>query len=395
MSGKSKVFLAVLLTFSFTCILFILVFNGLGISAWGGRFRRLEAVGRMLESRYIGDFDVREAEDAAINAMLSTIDDPYSEFYDEESTQSIETTINGSYKGIGVEVGAAESGEIVVITAYSGGPAQRAGMKSGDVITAIDGTEYNASTMDAAVAYMRGSDSDTDKEMAITVNRDGQTMEFKIKREEVDLYSIEQKQLEGGLLYLRYTGFSAESAEKFRNIIDGLDGSVTGIVLDLRENPGGDLDAAVELCDLFLDDGLIMYTEDKEGRRDEEYAAEGACDLPLAVLVDGGTASASEIVAGCMQARGRGVIVGEKTYGKGVSQVVCAVGPSGDDGIVKFTSYKNYRPDGIWLNEGVTPDIEAASVPALDEYGNIVFDENEDVPLEKAVEALKAAGALK
>ncbi len=391
MSGKSKVFLAVLLTFSFTCILFVLIFSSMGISVWGGRFRRLEAVGRMLESRYIGDFDVKKAEDAAIDAMLSTIDDPYSQFYDEESTQSIETTINGSYKGVGIEVGAAETGEIIVITAYNGGPAQRAGMKSGDVLTAIDGTEYNASTMDAAVAYMRGTGGDDDeKEMVITVMRDGQTFDLKMKREEIDLYSIEQRRLDGGLLYLRYTGFSAESADKFSEIIEGLDESVTGIVLDLRENPGGDLDAAVELCDLFLDDGLIMYTEDKEGNRDEEYATEGSCDLPLAVLVDGGTASASEIVAGCMQARDRGIIVGEKTYGKGVSQIVCALSPDKSDGILKFTSYKNFRPDGVWLNEGVTPDIEAASVPALDEYGNIVFDEGEDVPLAKAIEALKS-----
>lgn len=391
MSSKAKVLLAVLLTFSLTCLMFVGIFNSLGISVWGGRFKRLEAVGRIIESRYIGEFDVEKAEDAAINAMIATIDDPYSQYYDEESTLSLETTINGNYKGIGIEVATnTQTGEIVVITAYYGGPAQKAGIKSGDVLTAIDGVPYDSSTMDDAVAYMKGIGVKNDEaEITVTVNRDGQLMDLKMKREEIDIYSIEQKPLEGGVLYLRYTGFSAESAKKLKKILNGLDEATTGIILDLRDNPGGDMEAAVDICDLFLDDGMIMYTEDKNGKRNEEYATPGACDLPLAVLVDGGTASASEIVAGCFQARERAVIVGEKTYGKGVSQLVCALGTDESSGLLKVTSYKNFRPDGIWLNEGVTPDIEAASNPTYDEYGNIVYDTQGDVPLSLALEALK------
>ena len=392
MSGKSKILLTVLLTFSVTCIMFVLIFNTLGISVGGGRFNRLEAVSRIIESKYIGEFDEEKAEDAAISAMLSSIDDPYSVYYSPEETESLMTRINGGYVGVGIEVTAnIETDEIVVISVYGGSPAQRAGVMSGDVIVAIDGVNYSGATLNDAVAYMKGEgmESPKGKEFVMTVRRGDDLLDLTMTREEIDTNYIEKRDLGDGLLYLRYTGFSKESAQKLSNIINKLDGSTRGIVLDLRENPGGDLDAAVDVCDLFLDDGLIMYTEDKDGNRDEMRAKKGACDLPLTILVDGGTASASEIVAGCMQARGRATIIGEKTYGKGVSQMIFSVGSSYSDGVVKVTSYKNYRPDGIWLNEGVTPDIEAASSAYLDEYGNVAFDVQEDEPLRLAIEELK------
>ncbi|MGN1097601.1 MAG: S41 family peptidase [Clostridia bacterium] len=391
MSNKSKIITAVIATFGVTCLLFIAVFNAFGITVGSGGFDRLESVVRIVEKRYIGEFDREKAENAAINALLSTLDDPYSAYYDRENSVNFMNTVEGNYIGVGIEIAAnTETGEIVVISAYSGGPAKKAGMKSGDVLFAIDGTEYNSETMDDAVTYMRGSELENplEPELVITVKRGGETLDLKMKREEIDLYRIEQRELEGGLLYLRYTGFSSESAENLEEIIENLDDSTKGIILDLRENPGGDLDAAVDVCDLFLNDGMIMYTEDKDGNREEMYATEGACDLPLALLVDGGTASASEIVAGCMQARGRAVIIGEKTYGKGVSQMVCALGRDLSGGIVKVTGYKNYRPDGIWLNEAVTPDIDAENNAALDEYGNIVFDAQGDKPLAAAIEEL-------
>lgn len=392
MSNKTKIALAVLFTFSATCVLFVCIFNTLGISVGRGHFSRLETVGRIIEDKYIGEFDLKEAEDAAINAVLATIGDPYSQYYDEEESLSLHTSINGNYKGVGIEIAAnTQTGEIVVISAYKGAPAHRAGVKSGDIIVAIDGVKYDSSTMDEAVNYMKGLSrgAQLDKEIVMTILRGDEYIDLSMMREEVDIYHIDQKKLDGGLLYLEYTGFSRESAQKLKDIISALDKNTTGIVLDLRENPGGDLDAAIEVCDLFLNDGMIMYTEDKNGNREEMYATKGACDLPLAILVDGGTASASEIVAGCMQARKRAVIIGEKTYGKGVSQMVCSLGSDYSSGILKVTGYKNYRPDGIWLNEAVTPDIEVESDISIDEYGNITYDAQGDEPLNRAIEELK------
>ena len=153
-----------------------------------------------------------------------------------------------------------------------------------------------------------------------------------------------------------------ENLEKFAYSNDKLCKSVKGIVLDIRNNPGGDFDSAIELCDLFLDDELIMYTVDKDGKRKDYYAKSGKCDLPLAIMVNGASASASEIFAGALQANGRAVIVGDKTYGKGVSQTIQYVNPKDPSaGIVKFTVCKNYTPDGKWINESIIPDVKVTS----------------------------------
>ncbi len=392
MSSKTKIVFSVLITFSLTCLLFTAVLGRLGLSAGGSGFKRLDAVAAIIQQNYIGEFDRDAAEDAAIEAIVASIGDPYSVYYDGESASSFMNTVEGSYVGIGVEIYAdPQTKDIVVISAYDASPAKKAGMKSGDIIVAVDGESYNSETLNEAVLYMKGAhlEEPVNTPLTVTVKRGEEFIDMEMLREEVDLYRIGQKDVGDGLLYLRYTGFSEDSAKKLGDILETADEKYKGIIFDLRENPGGDLDAAVEICDMFLDDGMIMYTEDKNGNRKERNAHEGSCGLPLAVLVDGGSASASEIFAGCIQARGRGIIIGEKTYGKGVSQVVYSLGddPS-EDGVVKITGLKNYRPDGIWLNEAVTPDIEAENNATLDEYGNIVFDAEGDKPLAIAIEEL-------
>ncbi len=389
MSVKSKIVFSVLLTFTLTCAFFTGVFHNYGIRVGESRLDRLEAVADIIDRSYIGDFDREKAENAAIDAYVAEIGDPYSVFYDRENADALMSAVEGSYVGIGVEIYAdPETKEIVVIAAYYGGPARNAGIKSGDVILAIDGKEYNSETMADAVTYMKGHnmESPVGTELTLTVRRGEELIEVPVKREEVEIYTASEKTVGGNLRNVCYIGFTEEAAQELGERIKGSEGA-DGIILDLRENPGGDLGAAVEVCDMFLDDGLIMYTEDKNGNKNSMYAEEGASELPLAVLVDGGSASASEIVAGCLQARGRAVIIGEKTYGKGVSQMVFALGENRDE-LVKITGYKNYRPDGIWLNEAVTPDIEAANNPSVDEYGEIIFDSEGDLPLEKAIEYL-------
>lgn len=391
MSSKSKIVFAVLITFSVTCIIFTLVLGLAGITPYGGGLQRLRAVVGIIDGSYIGEYDRDEAEDSAINAYVASIGDPYTVYYDSESAQSLINAVEGSYVGIGIEVFSdPETKEIIVLCAYEGSPAKRAGIKSGDVLVSIDGVLYDGESMDDAVSCMKGAgmENPVGTEMEITVRRDGELLNLTVRREEINLYEIEQRVVGDNLLYLRYTGFSADSAEELSEILENADEVYNGIILDLRENSGGDLEAAIDVCDIFLDDGLIMYTEDKYGNRREYKATSGSCSLPLAVLTDGGSASASEIVAGCIQARERGVIIGEKTYGKGVSQLIYSLGKAADSGMIKITGYKNYRPDGIWLNEAVTPDIEIASDAAFDEYGNIVFDLKEDRPLLKAIEEL-------
>lgn len=390
MSNRSKIVFAVALTFCLTCLMFTALPRAFGLPAGRGRFSRLETVASLVDSRYIGEFDREAAEDAAIDAYLAETGDPYAAYYNGDEASSFKNTMSGSYVGIGIEVLAdTENDEIVVISAFNGSPAMRAGVKSGDVIEAIDGVGYGAADMSKAVEYMKGVDIEKPEgtEVTLSLRRSGENVELRVAREEIDMYRIETSVVGNSLLYVRYSGFSRESAQKLAELLDGAEGGYNGVILDLRENPGGDLDAAVEVCDIFLDDGLIMYTEDKAGKRAERRASEGSCSLPLAVLVDEGSASASEVVAGCIQARGRGVVIGEKTFGKGVSQMIFFLDDDNGGEIVKITGYKNYRPDGIWLDEAVTPDIEVDSEVEMDEFGNAGFGD-EDPVLKRAEEEL-------
>ncbi|MCH5187592.1 MAG: S41 family peptidase [Oscillospiraceae bacterium] len=385
MSSKLKICIAVAVTFILTASAGF-YFTGLQS---GGRLYRLEAVTSIIDSRYIGEFDREAAEDAAISAYVAAIGDPYAAYYNKSSSESFQNTVKGNYVGIGIEVYDNLAGDIVVLAAYNGSPAKRAGIKSGDVITAVDGVSFSAEKMADAVLLMKGAniENPVGTELTLTVRRGDENLDIAVTREEIDLYRIESSVVGDSILYLRYSGFSAESADNLGKLLSGAEDTYKGVILDLRENPGGDLDAAVDVCDMFLDDGLIMYTENKSGDRTEMRAKEGACKLPLAVLVNEGSASASEVVAGCIQARERGKIIGEKTYGKGVSQMIFKLGLEDNSEMVKITGYKNYRPDGIWLDEAVTPDIKVESEIEIDEYGNVTFGEPDEA-LMKAIEEI-------
>lgn len=388
MSSKSKIVFTALITFSLTCLFITGLLRFFGIGPTGAAVSRFDAAARIVDGSYIGEYDREKAEDAAIRAYLAEVGDPYASYYDGESAASFQNTISGEYVGIGVEVYADTAADkVVVLAAYNGGPARRAGVKSGDVITAVDGKPVTAADMNETVEYMKGSGlaSPIGTELNLSLQRGGESVELTLTREQIDLYKIESSVVGNSLLYVRYTGFSSGSAKKLGELLKGADEKYKGVILDLRENPGGNLNAAVNVCDLFLKDGLIMYTEDKNGVRTEYKADSEAVSLPLAVLVDEASASASEVVAGCIQARGRGVIIGEKTFGKGVSQMIFALGKNGE--MMKITGYKNYRPDGRWLDEAVSPDIEAVTEAEADEYGNVSYGAD-DAALSAAIDAL-------
>ncbi len=321
-------------------------------------------VSKLIDSEYVGEYDPEKIEENMINAIISGLDDKYAVYYNGENAEETMQKLDGYYIGIGVEVlSNTDENKIEVVSAYGGSPAEKAGIKSGDFIIGIDGKEFSAETMADAVVYMKGSKAENplEEEIVLTIERDGEILEFKLKRARVDLYKVE-KQIIDGICYIEYGGFTENSMTEFKKIVESLDSSVKGIVVDIRNNPGGDVDSAIELCDLFLDDELIMYTVDKNEKRTEYYAKRGKCDLPLAIMVNGASASASEIFAGALQANGRAVIVGDKTYGKGVSQTVQYVNPRDPSaGIVKFTVCKNYTPDGKWIGESIIPDVNVTS----------------------------------
>ncbi len=351
-------------------------------------FDRLRRVVSIIEKEYVGKFDREKAEKAAIESVVESLGDKYAAYYEEEDAEQTLNYINGYYIGVGLEIFAnTENDTLEVISAYEGSPAYKAGIKNGDVLYTIDRKKYGAKKFAKAAAAMRGTglENPVGTKVEIVVLRGEEKLTFNIERANVELDRVESKTTADGLCYIRYSGFADNSEKKLEKIVKTIDKTkVSGIIVDLRDNPGGEFDSSINMSDLFLKDGVIMYTENKKGRRTVYNAKKGACDLPLAVLVNGSSASASEIFAGAMKARGRGIIVGEKSYGKGVSQSVSYINMfDKSDGALKLTVCKNYLSDGTWLNSGVTPDIEVQDT--LHEIGDI---ENDKV-YRAAADALK------
>lgn len=355
-----KTLLTVLITFSGT-VLLIFIALCLLLSKNSIPFSKLVKIGSIIESSYVGEYDKEKCEESAINAALEAIGDKYSVYYNEENARETMQMLDGYYVGVGIEIFAnAEKGRIEVISAYEDSPADKAGIKSGDLIVAIDSKEYTANSIADAILYMRGAGAkDISEKIKITVLRGDEMLDFEMHREKINMYKV-QSEIIDDICYIRYSGFTKESEKELEKIIKSIDSEkVSGIVIDIRNNPGGEFNSAIDMCDLFLEDGLIMYTVDKNEKKTEYFAKKGSCALPLAVIVNNSSASAAEIFAGSMKARKRAVIVGEKTYGKGVSQTVRYINPLDEsEGAIKLTTHKNYTPDGKWINESVVPDIE-------------------------------------
>lgn len=337
-------------------------------------FTRLRHLETIIKNVYVGEYDAEKAEDAAIDSVIKSIDDKYAVYYDENETEETMNMLDGYYIGIGLEIFAnTDKDKIEVISAYEDSPGYKAGIKSGDFILKIDGKEYAASNLNEAATYMRGHgiEKPLEKTIKMEIMRGEKKLTLEMKREKIDYYKVTSKLTKDGILYIRYSGFTENSEEKLEEIISKIDEDVLGIVIDIRDNPGGEFNSAIRLCDLFLDDGDIMYTEDKNKEKTVYKAKKGACDLPLAVLVNGSSASASEIFAGSMQARKRAVIVGSKTYGKGVSQTIQYINPvDASEGAVKLTTCKNFTPDGRWINNSIIPDINVETEPNFENIEN-------------------------
>ncbi|MDO4562937.1 MAG: S41 family peptidase [Clostridia bacterium] len=361
MNGKLKIVLTVLVTFAITV-------TGCFALMPASSFSELNRVVKIIEDNYAGEYDPEDAETAAINGVLEYIGDPYAEYYSPEEAASFYEMVSGVYVGIGIEIAFdRESDEIIVVGAFEDSPAYNAGVQPLDRIIRIDGQEYGAADGDKAVSYMRGRhlEDPVGTLVTLTVLRDGAEIEINTMRENINMYPVKGETMgeNGQIAYFRYSGFETDSYAKLLDEIDKVITETTdSIILDLRSNPGGDFDVAIDVCDIFLEKGAhIMYTMDRSERKKEYVSMCDGITLPMAVLVNGGSASASEIVAGSLQANGRAKVIGSVTYGKGVSQSLFPLSGTPAGSLLKLTTLKNYRPDGICIDdEGISPDIVVA-----------------------------------
>ncbi|MCZ6802601.1 MAG: S41 family peptidase [Proteobacteria bacterium] len=312
-----------------------------------------------IKNDYVESIDDRKLIENAIRGMLEGLD-PHSAYLDKDSYKELQEGTSGEFGGLGIEV-AMEDGFVKVISPIDDTPAARAGIKAGDLIIRLDDKSVKGMALNDAVKLMRGKPG---SDIVLTVVREGEEkpLDITITRDIITVKSVRGKTLEPGFAYIRISNFQTHTAEDLRKSLKKLkqenNDNLNGLILDLRNNPGGILDAAVGVSDLFLDSGLIVYTEGRIKDSKLKFTAKPSDilrDAPIIVLVNGGSASASEIVAGALQDHDRAIIMGERTFGKGSVQTIL---PMNDEAALKLTTARYYTPSGRSIQaSGIEPDI--------------------------------------
>jgi carboxyl-terminal processing protease len=356
--------------------------------------RMLAEVLERVEQDYVNPVDDHQLLQAAIRGMVSSLD-PYSAFLDNEEYDEIKISSSGQYSGVGIEV-SLEDDQVVVVSPFDGSPAARAGIRPGDVITSIDGVPVNTNALADTIGRMRGKEGTP---VRIGILREGQTepLEFILKRSKVELHSVKSELPEPGYGYLRIAEFSETTGDDTVAALRALRkrnaAPLKGLVLDLRNNPGGVLEAAVAVADAFLDSGVIVSARGRTPESKFEMSATPGDELdgaPIVVLVNGGSASAAEIVAGALKDHHRASLMGRKTFGKGSVQTVM---PLSGDRAIKLTTSLYYTPSGISINHrGINPDIELERdpKPAAEPAAPDAPLEQRDPDVKRAIQELKA-----
>jgi carboxyl-terminal processing protease len=356
----------------------------------------------IIQNQYVDETEPREVVYGAVRGMLRALD-PHSSFMDPESYREMQVETSGSFGGLGIEITIRDD-QLTVVAPIEGTPAWRAGVQPGDRIVKIEGLATKDMSLPDAVKRMRGPKG---TKVTVTIAREGAREPFDVSlvREVIQVQSIKSQELEPGIGYIRIRQFQERTAPDLVAAVEKFDktGRLGGLIVDVRNNPGGLLSAAVEVSEEFLGDGkLIVYTEGRvrnQNMRFTAHAKRAITDVPLVVLVNQGSASASEIVAGAIQDHGRGVVIGQQTFGKGSVQTII---PLADGSGLRLTTARYFTPKGRSIHgKGITPDIVID--PPKDEVtatkpGAPPLSEAEmmkrDVQLQRAIEILKASRIL-
>lgn len=341
---------------------------------------KLDFLKEVIDLKYLEKTDEKTLEENIYKGLLQGLNDPYSVYYTKDEYDALKEETSGSYCGIGALVSQnADTGVITAINVFKGSPAEKAGMKNGDIIYKVEDKEVTGEDLNNVVAKMKG-EKDTKVKINVYRTSEKEYIDLEITRDKVDVPTVEHKMLDKskGIGYIQITQFEEVTYDQFKEALDDLKKrGMKSVIFDLRNNPGGLYDTVCEMLDDLLPEGTLVYTKDKDGNKQEKKSDANFLDMPMVVLQNENSASASEIFAGAIQDFGAGKIVGTQSFGKGIVQSII---PLSDGSAVKLTVEKYYTPKGVNIHgKGITPDVKV----------EISKDGKKDNQLQKAIEVIE------
>ena len=331
----------------------------------------MEGLKSLLDQNFLFDYDDEQIYEGSLKGMFANLGDPYTAYYTPDEFKKLMESLNGRYSGIGLSVQASKEGYIKAVSVFDDSPAKEAGIESGDYITKVNGKAFGPNQLEEAVAEIKGEPG-SDVTLTILRTEEGTTnskeFDVKVTRADVNVDTIDDDILEVRGKKIGYIHIKAFDDITWKDFSDSysklMAQDIDGLILDVRNNPGGALDVVINIADNFLDEGVIVTTKDKKGNVATEKSDANASDIPMVVLQNENSASASEILAGAMKDRGRAKVIGTQSFGKGVVQKVFNL----EDGAgAKITISEYFTPNGTQINKvGVTPDIKVESDEDLD-----------------------------
>lgn len=351
---------------------------------------KFKQVRNLLEKDYYENVDENVLLEGAISGMTDSLKDPYTVYFPKEQMKSFMEKSEGSYVGIGISINVDNNGLLTVIEPFDDSPAKKAGIIQGDKIVKVDDKDVTGLRDENMVISMIKGIENTKVKISVYRPSEGKTIDFEMIRKKIKIVNIKSEVLPGDIGYIKIVMFDNEIGTYFEDHLNKLlSQKIKGLIIDLRDDPGGDYEEVVKIADRLLPKGLIVYTEDKYKNRDEKTSDAKELSLPMALLVNGNSASASEILAGAVKDHKKGTLIGTRTFGKGLVQVVKQL----DDGSgLKVTIARYFTPSGVCIQGiGIQPDIE---VQVEEKYKNMPASQipkEDDVQLKKAVEVLNGS----
>lgn len=401
MTEKKKIFLTALITAIttaiVTCGITLVVKDIASVMIFGNSeqvfLKKIKAVDTVLGKKYLYDYDKDELREKAVKAYVDGLEEPYTHYYSSAEFSSYIDNIQDGYVGIGVIVGINDNNQIEVVAPFEGSPAYEAGVLPGDILKSVDGEEYSGDKLSEAVDAIKSGKEGTS--VNIVFVRNGEEINVDIERGDISSDSVKAEMLDDKIGYIRITGFNAafeegehSTSSEFNTKLTELQGQgMEKLIIDLRDNPGGVLTEVCNIADMLLPEGTITYIENKNGDRKYYSSDAESIDIPMAVLINGNSASASEVLTGALKDYEKAVVVGERSYGKGLVQDVY---PFFDGSGISITSAKYYTPNGICVQgTGIEPDFTVKMPEELNDTYTFEIPHSEDVQLQKAITLIK------